>query len=152
MNPQTIQSTLASLRKAGSIFGVLFCQDGETLFSDLAYTPERVTEFTAILDDIGYYFDQEGREPDALAFSYDGGNLVTLMQDGLRLVVLHHDADEVDFIASAGGAFIKDYQMGKSVREFTENGVTEMPKSVPAPARDAEPNRKVDPTSPISSV
>ncbi len=152
MNSQTIQSTLASLRKAGSIFGVLFCQDGETLFSDLAYTPERVTEFTAILDDIGYYFDQEGRDPDALAFSYDGGNLVILMQDGLRLVVLHHDADEVDFIASAGGAFIKDYQMGKSVREFTENGVTEMPKSVPAPARDAEPNRKVDPTSPISSV
>jgi hypothetical protein len=152
MNSQTIQSTLASLRKAGSIFGVLFSQDGETLFSDLAYTPERVTEFTAILDDIGYYFDQEGRDPDALAFSYDGGNLVILMQDGLRLVVLHHDADEVDFIASAGGAFIKDYQMGKSVREFTENGVTEMPKSVHVTARDAEPNRKVDPTSPISSV
>ena len=150
MNPQTIQSTLASLRKAGSIFGVLFSQDGETLFSDLAYTPERVTEFTAILDDIEYYFNQEGREPDALAFSYDGGNLIILMQDGLRLVVLHHDADEVDFIASAGGAFIKDYQMGKSVREFTEDGVTEIPKSVPAPPRDAEPNRKVEPTSPIS--
>jgi hypothetical protein len=109
-----------------------------------------VTEFTAILDDIEYYFNQEGREPDALAFSYDGGNLIILMQDGLRLVVLHHDADEVDFIASAGRAFIKDYQMGKSVREFTENGVTEIPKSVPAPARDAEPNRKVEPTSPIS--
>jgi hypothetical protein len=150
MNPETIQSTLASLRKAGSIFGVLFIQDGETLFSDLAYTRDRVTEFTEILDDIGYYFDQERREPDTLAFSYDGGNLVILMQDGLRLVVLHHKADEVDFIASAGGAFIKDFKISKSVQEFTENGAIEMPKSVSAPARDAEPNRKVEPTSPIS--
>lgn len=152
MNPETLEATLAALRKAGSIFGVLFTRDSETLFCDLAYTPERIAEFTAILDDIGFYFEQENRDPDTLAFSYDGGNLVILLKDGLRLVVLHHNADEVDFIASAGGAFLKDFRMGESARQFAETGLTEMPENSPAPSRVAGSGSKVEPTSPIGPV
>lgn len=143
MNPEILKSTLAALRKAGSIFGVLFSEGGETLFSDLAYTPDRVSEFTTVLDDIGYYFEQENRAPDTLAFSFDGGNLVILLRDNLRLVVLHHNADEVDFIAAAGGAFMKDFRMAKAVEDFSENGDVQ---------NASKPVRTVDPTSPIAPV
>lgn len=150
MSPQSIQSALGAMRKSGSIFGVLFSDGEEELFSDLAYTPERIAELSTILNDIVYYFEQENREPDTLAFSYDGGNLMILLKDGLRLVVLHHNADEADFIASAAGAFLKDYRVGRAIASFEKNGVAEVPEPTAPPARVAQPNRKTDPTQPIA--
>ena len=53
-----------------------------------------------MIDDIVYYFAQENRVPYQLAFRYDGGNLVILFKEAHRMVVLHHDANEVDRIAA----------------------------------------------------
>jgi hypothetical protein len=34
------------------------------------------------------------------------------------MIVLHHQADEVDYVARAGWAFLKDYAMDLVVSEF----------------------------------
>lgn len=149
MNSQILESTLAALRRSGSVFGVILNEGSATVYSDLAYLPDRVADLTTILDDICFYFEQEGRDPDALAFSYDGGNLILLRRDGLRLVVLHHNADEADFIAVAGNAFLKDLSTSRSVKAFVkeERGVPTGPTPAVAPKK-----KLVDPTAPISPV
>jgi hypothetical protein len=53
-----------------------------------------------------------------LVFGYDGGHLLILLLGEFRMVVLHHQADEVDFVARAGRAFLKDYAMDLVVAEF----------------------------------
>lgn len=153
MKPETIQNTLGALRKAGSIFGVHFSgPEGDALFSDLAYTPERVEELTTILDDISYYFEQEERAPDTLSFSYDGGSLLILFREGQRLVVLHHNADEADFIAAAGNAFLKDYLVGLEVEAFAVAETRPIQPVGAAPGATTAPRRPVDPTTPITPV
>lgn len=143
MNSQILDTTLTALRRAGSVFGVLFHEGEQQLFSDLAYTPDRIEEFTGILDDISHYFEQESRAPEALSFSYDGGNIVVLLRGALRLVVLHHNADEADFIATAGEAFLKDYRNSRRVKSF----IVDRKKLVAAGAIE---KKVVDPTAPIA--
>ena len=118
MNPQTLTSTLSSLRKAGSVFGVIFAKQNEVLFSDAPFVPERVTEMAGVLDDIAFFFQKENRQADQLAFGYDGGNLLIVFDELFRLIVLHSIHDEVDFIAKAGRAFLKDYQMAVFANEL----------------------------------
>ncbi len=65
-----------------------------------------------------FLFAQEQRTPDQLVFGYDGGHLLILLLGEFRMVVLHHQADEVDFVARAGRAFLKDYAMDLVVAEF----------------------------------
>ncbi|MDF2375111.1 MAG: hypothetical protein P1U81_02645 [Verrucomicrobiales bacterium] len=158
MSPESLIATLGSMRQAGSVFGVLFSKDTEEIFSDLAYSPERVEAMVSVLDDIVAYFNQEGRSPEILSFCYDGGNLLLVLSKGHRLVVLHHHADEVDFIAKAAGAFLKDYFTGQSVQEWA--GKKEV---IPGPPKEKKPKEKegsksplpqrpVDPTAPITPV
>ena len=123
MSPETIIATLGAMRQAGSVFGVLFSKGTDEIISDLAYSPERVDAMVSVLDDIIIYFDQEGRQPEILSFCYDGGNLLLLLNRGHRLIVLHHNADEADFIAKAAGAFLKDYFTSLAVDDWSdENG------------------------------
>lgn len=150
MTPESLNSTLAALRKAGSVFGVLFSRGSDTLFSDLAYAPERVGELTQVLDDIDVYFEQEGRKPDYLSFSYDGGNLVLLMRQGHRLVILHHHADDSDFILVAGSAFLTDYFSGVAAESFQNSRKATPSVIAPSPRSSSPSKRVVDPTAPIT--
>lgn len=156
MSPESITATLGAMRQAGSVFGVHFSQGKEEIFSDLAYSPERVGTMVEVLNDIVAYFDQEERGPEILSFCYDGGNLILLLARGYRLVVLHHHADEVDFIAKAGGAFLKDFFTGQAVRQWSEEkGSVRDGGSVEPPSAETEvapPQRPVDPNAPISPM
>ncbi len=111
MSPQTLTATLGALRKAGSVIGVVFAKDTEILYNDAPFVPERMNELVGVLDDIAFYFEQEKKDPDQLAFGYDGGNLAIVLDGSYRILVLHAVADEVDFIAKAARSFLKDYQM-----------------------------------------
>jgi len=147
MSPESLKSTLAALRSAGSVFGVLFSRDGETLFSDLAYSPERVADLTQVLNDIEQYFVQEERAPEYLSFGFDGGNLLLILREGYRIVILYHHADEADFILSAGSAFLTDFLSGKAAEALqVSKEVATLPKG------GGPSGRKVDPTAPITPV
>ncbi len=148
MSPESLNSTLAALRKAGAVFGVLFTKGDEELFSDLAYSSERIADLSQLLSDIISYFDQEGRNPEFLSFGYDGGNVILILREGYRLAVLHHHADEADFILTAGGDFLTDYISGRAAMAL-EAG--QKPPSPSAP-RKAKPPRQVAPTTPITPV
>lgn len=157
MSPESIIATLGAMRQAGSVFGVHFSEGKEEIFSDLAYSPDRIEAMVEVLDDIVAYFDQEGKAPEILSFCYDGGNLLLLLARGYRLVVLHHHADEVDFIAKAGGAFLKDFFTGEAVRQWAEekgsaSGDGAVRSSPAAKSGAAAPQRPVDPTAPISPL
>lgn len=151
MSPESLNSTLAALRKAGSVFGVLFSRGHEELFSDLAYSPERIADLSQVLNDIVSYFEQEGRNPEFLSFGYDGGNVILILRNGYRLVVLHHHADEADFILTAGGAFLTDFFTGKAAEQLGAKQAASTKAPTPSPPREALP-RRVDPTAPISPV
>jgi hypothetical protein len=118
MTPQTFTSALGAIRHAGSVYGLVLTRGQELLFHDAPYPDDRVRELAGILDDIHFFFAQEQREPDQLVFGYDGGHLLILLLGEFRMVVFHHQADEVDYVARAGGAFLKDYAMGLIVSEF----------------------------------
>ncbi|MEM1440846.1 MAG: hypothetical protein AAGF67_00790 [Verrucomicrobiota bacterium] len=150
MTPETIMATLGALRQAGSVFGVLFSKGTEEIFSDLAYTPDRVEAMVAVLDDIVAYFDQEGRQPEVLSFCYDGGNLLLMLSREHRLIVLHHNADEADFIAKAAGAFLKDYFTSLAVQDWSEEAGKKKAKKK---AKRTRTSRKPsDPTAPITPM
>lgn len=154
MSPESLISTLGSMRQAGSVFGVLFSEGTDEIFSDLAYTPERVTDMVNVVDDIVAYFDGEGRSPEVLSFCYDGGNLLLVLAQGYRLIVLHHNADEVDFIASAAGAFLKDYFTGKAVERWSKSKGADAHAAKAATSAKALNARQqpIDPTAPITPV
>ncbi|HQZ27500.1 MAG: hypothetical protein KA250_06945 [Verrucomicrobiales bacterium] len=118
MSPQAIASSLESLRNAGSVFGLILAKGQEVIFGDTSLTPEGVQELAITLDDIAYYFTQEKRNPDQLAFGFDGGSLLILLADEYRLVVFHYDSNELDFVAKAGRAFLKDYLTGLRITEW----------------------------------
>ena len=71
-----------------------------------------MNEVVALIDDILEYVSNQGREVDQLCFGYDGGNLVIVTDDDYRLIVMHMQPDEVDFIAKAARAFLIDFQVG----------------------------------------
>ncbi len=173
MNPQTLTSTLSSLRKAGSVFGVIFSRRSEVLFSDAPFVPERLSSMAEVLDDIAFYFQKENRNADQLAFGYDGGNLLIVFDEVYRIIVLHSIQDEVDFVAKAARAFIKDYQMSlfaqdlKKGRTIKEAQAAALQSEIPHPEEKEEEERgeelrpvtqrialkaeqAVDPTEPIN--
>jgi len=150
MNPQTLAATLGALRKAGSVFGVLFTNGERPLFSDLAYTPERVEGLNRVLADIASYFEQAERRPEMLAFSFDGGSLVILLRGEHRLVVLHHHADEADFIAKAGGAFFTDYFASLAAARFTAMKEQAAAVAATPPAKPVQMSAIAGHTAPIS--
>ena len=144
MTPETRTATLKALKKAGSVYGVMLQREHDVIFSDLSFDTEKVKELSGVIDDIVYYFAQENRVPDQLAFRYDGGNLVILFKEAHRMVVLHHDANEVDRIAAAATAFFRDYLTGEAIKTFSG---TAKPKPVPPRKR-----RVIEPTAPITPV
>ena len=155
MNPQTLTSTLSSLRKAGSVFGVIFAKQNEVLFSDAPFVPERVTEMAGVLDDIAFFFQKENRQADQLAFGYDGGNLLIVFDELFRLIVLHSIHDEVDFIAKAGRAFLKDYQMAVFANELrmgltVEQAQAAMIQSAIVRPEEPEPEPRDEEARPIT--
>jgi len=151
MTRQSLQSTLASLRKAGSVFGVFFSRDGKELFSDLPYSRERADDLFEVLGDIRDYFVQEHRDPEYISFAFDGGNLVLILRGGCTLVILHHNADEADFIVKAGAAFLTDYFTAEAARRLVHS---QSPRGRSVARGDSkEPSvspRHVDPTAPIA--
>lgn len=150
MTSESLHSTLAALREAGSVFGVLFTKGKETLFSDLAYEPERIAELTQVLDDIEQYFEQEGRAPEHLSFSYDGGNLILILRREHRLVIVHHQAEESDFILSAASAFLTDYFSDMAAESFLNSRKAASKSGGAASQKRANVGRTVDPTAPIA--
>jgi hypothetical protein len=118
MSPQIFVSSLESLRNAGSVFGLILSEGQDVIFDDTPLTPEGVKELAITLDDIAYYFEQEKRNPDQLAFGFDGGNLLILLAGVYRLVFFHHETSELDFVAKAGRAFLKDYLTGLRIGEW----------------------------------
>lgn len=118
MSPQAFASSLESLRNAGSVAGLILAKGQEVIFGDTSLTPKGVQELVMTLDDIAYYFTQEKRDPDQLAFGFDGGNLLILLAEKYRLVIFHSDSRELDFVAKAGRAFLKDYLTGLRITEW----------------------------------
>jgi len=116
MTPQTFASAIGGIRHAGSVYGFILAHGHDVLFHETPFSEIRIRELAAALDDIVYYFEQEKRRPDQLAFGYDGGNLLILLLEDFRLVVFHHLADEVDFIARASRAFLKDHLMSRWIQ------------------------------------
>lgn len=126
MSPQDFASALGALRHSGSVFGVLLTRGHELLYQDTTIPEPRISELATVLDDIAYYFEQEKRSPDQISFGYDGGNILLQLRDDLRLVVFHHRSDEVDRVAKASSAFLKDYGMSTLVGKWVAS------KPVPA--------------------
>lgn len=123
MTGTLLASALGALRNSGSVFGLLLTRGHEVIFRDVELPDGRVTELASILDDIAYYFEQEKRSPDQLSFGYDGGNLLLQLRGELRMVIFHHQPDEVDEIAGASAAFLKDYEMGLLVNGWSRGHV-----------------------------
>lgn len=120
MSQLFLSTTLGALRQTGSVIGVLLTRGHEILYQNSDLTEVRVAELASLLDDIAYYFEQEKRAPDQLAFGYDGGNLLLQLRGDLRLVVLYREVEETDFIIAASVAFLKDYEMGVLINAWTE--------------------------------
>ncbi|MAS93244.1 MAG: hypothetical protein CMO55_08615 [Verrucomicrobiales bacterium] len=138
MNPETLSSNLGALRNLGSVFGIIFTRGTETLFNAAEFSLERTQEVVSTLDDISFYFENEGRLPDQLSFGYDGANLLLLLAEDFRLVVLYHNAGEVDDLATAARAFLKDYVASQIARQVSLS----KPQS----------GRVVSPTEPVAPV
>lgn len=120
MTPETFAATLGALRSAGAVYGLVLARRHEILYHDAPCGEARARELATTLDDIACYFEQERRSPDQLVFGYDGGNLLILLLGEFRMIVFHREAGEVDFVARAGRAFLKDYAMDLRVHEFVQ--------------------------------
>jgi hypothetical protein len=118
MSPQNFASALGALRHSGSVFGVLVTRGQDLIYQDTTIPEPRLSELATILDDIAYYFEQEKRSPDQLSFGYDGGNILLQLRGDLRLIVFHHRTEEIDQIAMASAAFLKDYGMSTLVGKW----------------------------------
>lgn len=127
----TYQKSLAALRQAGSVFGLVFLKGEECLFRDTPYAEKTLDDFVATLDDICRYLAQEGRSPDQLAFGYDGGNVLVLLSGEFRLVAFHHRSDELDFIARAARSLMKDFEMSQLAAEWVAGGGRGVPPTAP---------------------
>ena len=121
-NRESIDRPLKALRGAGTVFGVLFFRGTEVVFNETPYSDTRVQELSATLDDIFFFFVNEGRDIDQLSFGFDGGSMLIVSDQEYRVVVLHSLVDEVDFIAKATRAFLIDYQMGIFAAELNDKG------------------------------
>ncbi len=168
MSPQTLSANLEALRNFRSVYGVVFSRSDEVVFSDANIPGENLAELAGTLDDISFYFEEEGRNPDQLSFGYDGGNLLVILGGRYRIVVLHHNAEDVDIIAQAARSFLKDYKIGL-IGDRVALGDTIEVAEVKAGAREAidgdskrghegaeglakKVHRAVDPTQPITPV
>jgi hypothetical protein len=118
---ETIQSSLSALKSSGSVFGVILAHESHIIYADVPFAQDRVGPLAAVLDDIGFYFKKENRKVDQLAFGYDGGSLVVVMDEAYRIIVLHSLVDEIDFIAKSAKSFLIDYQMGLFAAEFEKD-------------------------------
>ena len=118
MSPQNIATSLDALRQTGSVFGVILTKGHEIIYEDTAIPEPRLSGLVTILDEIAYYFGQEQRCPDQLSFGYDRGNLLIQLRGDLRMIVFHHQADEIDHLGRASAAFLKDYGMSVHVDEW----------------------------------
>ncbi|NNE91103.1 MAG: hypothetical protein HKN23_05605 [Verrucomicrobiales bacterium] len=119
---ETFERPLRALRGAGTVFGVVFFDGSKVVFNETPFSRERATELAATLDDICFYFGNEGRDVDQISFGFDGGNMLIVTDQEYRIVVMHSLVDEVDFIAKAGRAFLIDYQMGIFASELNHTG------------------------------
>lgn len=116
MTEDTFRASLGALRNAGSVCGVVLARGHDLLFRDSPYPESKLVEMAGTLDDIVYYFEQERRAPDLLAFGYDVGQLLILLSGEFRLVVFYGLAEEIDFVARAARSFLKDFVMGQVAR------------------------------------
>jgi len=118
MSPQIVSSSLGALRNAGSVFGLILAHGQEIIYQDAPFPTQTLEELSTTVDDIAYYFEQEGRHPDQLCFGFDGGSILIILQGQHRMLVFHHHADEVDFVGKAAKAFFKDYEMNLLAEEW----------------------------------
>lgn len=130
MSPQIISTALGTLRNAGSVFGLILAQGQELVYQDAPFPAQTLEELSSMVDDIAYYFEQEGRYPDQLSFGFDGGSILIFLQGRHRMLVFHHLAEEVDFVGKAAKAFFKDYQMNLLAGEWMESSTLATSESV----------------------
>lgn len=128
-NRESIDRPLAALRGAGTVFGVLFFKGVDVVFNETPFSADRIVELAQTLDDISFYFVNEGRDIDQMSFGFDGGNMLIVSDQDCRIVVMHSITDEVDFVAKASRAFLIDYQMGIFASELNEKG-SELAQSI----------------------
>lgn len=124
MSPETIAANLGALRHAGSVEGLVLLRGPELLFHDLPSGDRGAGKLAATLQEIALYFEQEKRQPDQLSFGYAEGQLLVLLFGEFRLAIQHREAAEVDSVARAARAFLKDCVMNATVREFAASSGT----------------------------
>ncbi|HRQ88940.1 MAG TPA: hypothetical protein PLA50_09095 [Bacteroidia bacterium] len=118
MNPQTFVTSLAAIRHAGSVSGLVLARRREIWFQETGFPEPQVQDLVAAIDDIVHFFEQDRTCPDQMVFGYEEGNLLLLLFGEFRMVVLHDQADEADFVARAARAFLKDRSMDLLAKEW----------------------------------
>lgn len=152
MSKESIQGPLSALRNAGTVCGVCLSRGSEVLVNLFPFSEARVGDMVLALDDIQGYFRNGGRSIDQMSFGYDGG-CVTMVEDGeYRLIVMHMLADEVDFIAKAGRAFLADFQLNLFAEQISA-GNTRLVGLIAEPNAAVNPEKSdlVKPLSPINA-
>lgn len=146
MSKESIQGPLTALRNAGTVCGVCLMRRTETVVNLFPFSEDRMNEVIALIDDIILYLEGKGRQIDQLCFGYDGGNLVIITDDDYRLVVMHTQPDEIDFIAKAARAFLIDFQVGLFAEQLngenarlTQTGMVRELPPVVIPGETPEP-------------
>ncbi len=113
MKPKTFSGSLSVIRNAGSVQGLLLARGDQILHCDLMGGEPKAREITTLIEDISVYFEETQRNPDQLFFEYQGGNVLLLLMDQYRMMILFQSPEEVDVIARACRSFLKDYAMGQ---------------------------------------
>ncbi|MEM7698796.1 MAG: hypothetical protein AAF236_10365 [Verrucomicrobiota bacterium] len=172
MRSQVLQANLNSLRKSGSVFGLVMARETTVMFSDVAFSAKAVTGIVQTVDDIIFYYAKEHRSPDTFAFGYDGGNLLLVTDEFFRLIVWYSDETGIDRVTRSARSFLKDYkaslitdqlEKGLSLVEaervaFSEAELPDVLDGEDALARpvteriSARAKGPIDPTSPIAPV
>lgn len=139
MSPETLSSNLGALRNQGSVFGLIFTRGTETLFNAAEFSLERTHEIVSTMDDISYYFESEGRDPDQLALGYDGANLLLLFTGDYRMILLHHNSGEVDQLADAARSFLKDFQAANLAGKVRATATRDVSRPTVSPTEPIAP-------------
>jgi hypothetical protein len=123
MNQESLTSSLQALRGYASVTGVILARGSKVVANQSDLLPFQTSEVATTLDDIAAYFRDENRNPDQLAFGYDGAQLLVFISEPNRLIITHRDANEIDLIAMAARAFLADYEMSMAALSFAKSRV-----------------------------
>ena len=104
------ERTLESLCKVGSVRGVCLARGGRLLDSRFPFSERRVQALCQETQQIVEDFAARGRPVERLVIGFDGGQLLVVVDGDLRLLLMHMNPDEADFVAKAARAFLLDFR------------------------------------------